>query len=99
MIGKINSLLEKRSGAGQGLAQRMSRPHLTDRELECALYLATGAPDKIIAADLRLGPGTVRSYLENLFLKCGVRGRGEFASWAHHNHLGRMAALRLAGRK
>ena len=68
---------------------------LSDRELQCALLVSAGCPDKEMAAVLFLSPKTVRSTLSRVFMKCQVRGRSELQSWAHHHQLDKIAALRL----
>lgn len=48
---------------------------LTDRERELLLLLARGLSDKLIARELDLSPGTVRTYNSVLYRKLGARTR------------------------
>lgn len=48
---------------------------LTPRESEIARLIATGNPDKVIAATLRISKFTVSTYIRRIFAKLGVSTR------------------------
>lgn len=50
---------------------------LTEREIELARLLASGAANKEIASALGLSPNTVRNHVHNIFEKTGARNRVE----------------------
>lgn len=50
-------------------------PALTDRELEVLEFAAEGRTVRMIAEDLVLSPGTVRTHFEHIYGKLGVRDR------------------------
>ena len=52
-------------------------PSLTNREREILALLADGLGNKQIAARLGVSPNTVKTHLELLFEKIGVRSRAE----------------------
>lgn len=56
-------------------------PLLTPREMQLAVLVETGMPNKEIAARLDLAVGTIKVYMCRLFLKAKVRTRGELAVW------------------
>jgi DNA-binding NarL/FixJ family response regulator len=57
---------------------------LTPREREVLDLLATGAPNKMIAADLFISEKTVSVHVSNILAKLGVANRGEAAALARH---------------
>jgi DNA-binding CsgD family transcriptional regulator len=60
-------------------------PRLSQRELEVALMICEGLPDKIIAYRLGVEPSTIRTYLKRIFDKLGVHRRsGIAAAFAKH---------------
>jgi DNA-binding NarL/FixJ family response regulator len=52
----------------------------TQRELEVALMICEGLPDKVIAHRLGVEPSTVRTYLKRIFEKVGVHRRSGAAA-------------------
>src|SRR3954468_3337311 len=62
---------------GSKLMERMSRDHLTPRELEALRLLAAGKSNKEIAAALDIAEGTTKAHLNKLFQKLGVTSRTE----------------------
>ena len=62
---------------GSKLMERMSRDHLTPRELEALRLLAAGKSNKEIAAALVIAEGTTKIHLNKLFQKLGVSSRTE----------------------
>lgn len=55
--------------------------HLTNREKQLIALVATGKANKLIAYDLHLTEGTVKVYMNRLFLKVGVENRVQLAVW------------------
>ncbi len=53
----------------------MANMSLTRREVEVARLAAEGMTCREIAADLGIGFTTVRTHLQNVYHKCGVRNR------------------------
>lgn len=60
---------------------------LTAREREMLALLARGLPDKLIARELDLSPGTVRTYNTILYRKLGARSRNEAIEHARQRGL------------
>lgn len=58
---------------------------LSSRERQVLKRLALGATYKEIAAMLHLSVTTIPSYTTNLYVKLGVRGRGEAAAYYWQN--------------
>lgn len=52
---------------------------LTPRELEIALLVASGKPNRRIAAELFLSLRTVENHLYAVYAKLGIRSRTELA--------------------
>jgi PAS domain S-box-containing protein len=55
---------------------------LTPREREIFRLVATGANTRVIAAELRVSPATVRNHVQNLLGKLGVHSRLEAVAYA-----------------
>ncbi|MBK6928639.1 MAG: response regulator transcription factor [Comamonadaceae bacterium] len=69
-------------GAAQGAADAPARPpsplsELTDRQLEVLRRALKGTPNKLIARDLAISEGTVKSHLSSAFRALDVRNRTE----------------------
>lgn len=60
---------------GAKLAQRMNNPELTDRELEVLLLVAQGMSNLQISAALRISESTVKSNINHILSKLGVKDR------------------------
>jgi two-component system nitrate/nitrite response regulator NarL len=58
---------------GQAITQR--GPLLTDREREVSASVQAGLANKIIALRLGVSEGTVKSHLNQVYRKLGVRNR------------------------
>ncbi|MVW60694.1 hypothetical protein GPY61_12215 [Massilia sp. NEAU-DD11] len=58
-------------------------PQLTPRELDIALAVAAGMPNKQVARDAGMAPSTVKTHLAHIFRKCGIASRGELARLAY----------------
>ncbi len=68
-----------------GAPEPIGTPRLSQRELEVALMICEGLPDKVIAHRLGVEPSTVRTYLKRIFDKLGVHRRGGVAAaFARH---------------
>jgi DNA-binding CsgD family transcriptional regulator len=68
-----------------GAPESIGGPRLSQRELEVALMICEGLPDKVIAHRLGVEPSTVRTYLKRIFNKLGVHRRGGVAAaFARH---------------
>ncbi len=74
------TLLELAVDSRLPLADADAPPGLTAREREVALLLKDGASNKTIARLLGLELPTVKTHLQHLYRKCGVRNRTELAS-------------------
>jgi DNA-binding CsgD family transcriptional regulator len=58
-------------------ARRAAARSLTARQQELLQLVAAGHPNRAIARQLGLSPGTVRKHLENIFARLGVASRTE----------------------
>ena len=65
---------------GQGWMAEKSM--LTDRELEIARAVATGATNQQIAQELTISVNTVKVHLKNIFVKLDIQSRTEVALYA-----------------
>lgn len=63
-------------------AHRSVGDDLTDRERELLAYLAAGATNKAIAAELHLSVNTVRNYVQSVLTKLGAHSKLEAVSTA-----------------
>lgn len=57
------------------LAERLTTPELTERELEVLRLIVAGKSNKEIGAALTIGEGTVKAHVNNLLGKLGVSDR------------------------
>ncbi len=64
------------------LAERMSGPALTTREVEVLRQIVLGANNKEIAAALNISEATVKTHINNLLSKLGVSDRTQAATTA-----------------
>jgi two-component system nitrate/nitrite response regulator NarL len=69
------NLLDANPMAGAERPLRMSRPHLTPRELQVTELIERGYKNKDIALALGIRTGTVKIHLKHVFEKTGIRGR------------------------
>ncbi|MEO9125604.1 MAG: response regulator transcription factor [Microcoleus sp.] len=63
------------SDVGAKLAQRLSNPELSDRELAVLRLMAQGMSNLQIAAALNIGESTVKSHVNRILSKLGVSDR------------------------
>ncbi|RDI68595.1 response regulator [Nocardia pseudobrasiliensis] len=62
---------------------------LTDRELDVLRLMAQGRNNSEIARELFIGVSTVKSHINSLFAKLGVRDRGQAIAYAHRTGIAR----------
>jgi DNA-binding NarL/FixJ family response regulator len=62
---------------------------LTDRELDVLRLMAQGRNNTEIARELFIGVSTVKSHINSMFAKLGVRDRGQAIAYAHRTGLAR----------
>lgn len=60
---------------------------LSERELDVVERVARGRTNSEIAADLFLSVSTIKTHLESVRAKIGVRNRVEIAAWAWENNI------------
>jgi DNA-binding NarL/FixJ family response regulator len=77
-----------RSAAGAG-ADDPAVASLTARERDVLELIATGLTNDEIAQQLVLGPGTVKTHVNHIFLKLGARNRAEAVIFAFDHGLAR----------
>jgi two-component system NarL family response regulator len=73
--------------------------HLTGREREVLQLLATGRCNKVIARDLGIGVGTVKTHLKGLMTKLGATARTHAVVLATQRGLVDQRSLQLGNRK
>jgi two-component system NarL family response regulator len=73
------------------LTERISRPELTEREMDVLRRLVEGKSNKEIAVELGIEEGTVRAHCNNLFQKLQVNDRTQAAMEALKRGLVRLA--------
>jgi DNA-binding NarL/FixJ family response regulator len=80
-----NGLRYMSLSVAQRMADSLTRAALTSREIEVLQLVATGQPNKVIARELSIELGTVKSHVSAIMNKLGVSSRTQAA---------RIAALR-----
>lgn len=70
------------SAIAERLAERMTSPELSPRELEVLHLVVRGESNKRIAAALNISEATVKGHVNNIFIKLGVSDRTEAAMTA-----------------
>ena len=63
--------------AAARLAERMTAPNLTPREIEVLRLMAVGKSNKEIGSSLDVTEGTVKVHVNHILAKLGVTGRVE----------------------
>jgi DNA-binding NarL/FixJ family response regulator len=79
------------------IAESMFHEPLTGRETEVLQLAAIGCANKVIAARLQIGVGTVKTHMRSLLDKLDVASRTEAAAVAHRRGLLREAPQAVAG--
>lgn len=69
-------------GVGQRLAERMSRPELTERELEVLQLMTSGLTNREIAVRFRITEGTVKSHINRILAKLEADDRTQAVTTA-----------------
>ncbi|MFJ2740122.1 response regulator [Streptomyces sp. NPDC087440] len=70
---------------------------LTPREAEVLELIADGLPNAEIARRLRIGSATVKTHINNLFAKTGVRDRAQAVRYAYRQGIARPPRTDLPG--
>lgn len=70
----VRRAIEAEGGAGRGGAD-LRIAGLTDRERDVAVRVASGATNQEVGTALHISAGTVKTHLEQIFAKLGVRNR------------------------
>jgi two-component system, NarL family, response regulator len=86
LINTIRSIAEGQKQINREIAskllERLSKPNLTERELDVITLLVRGRSNREIAIQLGITEGTVKVHLNNLYTKLGVRDRAGATSVA-----------------
>ena len=77
--------------AAHRIAESMFHEPLTGRETQVLQLVATGCANKVIAARLQIGVGTVKTHMRSVLDKLDVASRTEAAAVAHRRGLLREA--------
>jgi DNA-binding NarL/FixJ family response regulator len=82
-------LLDALAGNPGGLpaAEEELPDGLTPREAEVLRLIAAGRTNREIAADLVVSEGTVKTHVNRIFAKAGVRDRGQAVAYAYRHGL------------
>jgi DNA-binding NarL/FixJ family response regulator len=75
------------AAAASRLADSVAYESLTGRELDVLRLLVEGLPNKAIATQLNIAPGTVKSHMKGIFQKLGARSRTQVATLAERRGL------------
>jgi DNA-binding NarL/FixJ family response regulator len=79
------------------LLERLSQPEpapepphaLTARESEVLVLIAEGLSNREIARKLHVSTATVKTHINNLFAKAGLKDRAQAVRYAYHHGLAR----------
>ena len=86
LLGLLQPCLTRALGrtVGETRAAPAAQPHgLSEREVCVAGMVGSGLTDKEIARQLGISPATVRTYINRLFEKLGMRRRSSLGAWSH----------------
>jgi DNA-binding NarL/FixJ family response regulator len=75
------------AAVAERLAERLSGNALTERETEVLKTIVAGKSNKEIAAALFISEATVKTHINNLFSKIGVRDRAQAVAYAFRKGL------------
>ncbi|MFC9603293.1 response regulator [Streptomyces niveus] len=89
-------LLERVSAVAAPVPARESPPDgLTAREAEVLSLVAEGFSNKEIAGRLHIGAATVKTHINNIFAKAGVRDRAQAVRYAYQHGLIRPPGINI----
>lgn len=83
----VESLAESPEASTSASGRRDLPTGLTPREAEVLGLIAAGRSNAEIAADLYVSQATVKTHVNNLFAKIGVRDRAQAVTYAYRNGL------------
>src|SRR6266567_6225017 len=86
LVGALSSTPVAYSRAEQQ-ATNSSHPLLTDREIEVLRFIALGATNREIAAQLVVTEGTIKNHISNILNRLDLRDRTQAALYARDHHL------------
>ncbi len=84
-LGAVPDIVRIASMANESLSVGIAS--LTRRELEVLRLVATGKPNKVIAAELGLSEKTIGRHMSNIFNKLDVSSRSAATAWAYDHRL------------
>nr|WP_267875541.1 helix-turn-helix transcriptional regulator [Duganella radicis] len=84
LASQLLALQEREAAPDTGRRARLAQraPQLTERELDIALAVAGGMPNKLAARHAGMSPSTVKTHLHSIFRKCGIANRAQLARLA-----------------
>jgi DNA-binding NarL/FixJ family response regulator len=83
----VQRRLLERARAPAPLSARVHPDSLTDREAEVLRHIAAGLNNREIAEALSIGEATVKTHINNIFAKAGLRDRAQAVVYAMRNGL------------
>jgi DNA-binding NarL/FixJ family response regulator len=89
VAGKLVGVLlrSEPAAANASAAVPSSQQVLTDREIEVLRFIALGATNREIAAQLLVSEGTVKNHISNILTRLDLRDRTQAALYARDHHL------------
>jgi DNA-binding NarL/FixJ family response regulator len=79
----VHSRLVRAAGRGQTAPSSTLNAGLTPREIEVLRLIASGRSNQEIAKDLFISEPTVKTHINNLFAKAGLRDRAQAVRYAY----------------
>jgi DNA-binding NarL/FixJ family response regulator len=77
-----NGVRHLSAAVAQRIAESLTRASLTSREMDVLKFVVVGVPNKVIARELRIEVGTVKSHMRGIMAKLGAASRTEAAGIA-----------------